>query len=62
MSQPKKAYILDPGGPGYGSGEGRKKKKNLPNLAPGAPFIGGQGGPKRIHILVATLEIVFESV
>ena len=44
-----------PFGPVYGSGEGREKKKNLPNLAPGAPFTGGQGGPKRAHILVATL-------
>ena len=50
----KKAYVLGPFGPGYGSEEGRKKKKNLPNLAPGAPFIGGQCGPKRAHILVAT--------
>ena len=41
-------------GPCYGSGEGRKKKKNLPSLAPGAPFIGGQCGSKMAHILVAT--------
>ena len=54
LSQQKMRIFEGPFGPVYGSGEGREKKKNLPNVAPGAPFIGGQGGPKRAHILVAT--------
>ena len=54
LSQPKSVYILGPKGPCYGSGKRKEKKKNLPSLAPGAPFIGGQCGSKMAHILVAT--------
>ena len=49
LSQQKMRIFEGPKGPVYGSGEGREKKKNLPNLAPGAPFIGGQGGPFWAH-------------
>ena len=35
--------------PSYGSQEGRKRKKNLPNLGSGAPLYRCQDGPHRDH-------------